>query len=117
MNTDKAYAEKIASEYAPKEARKVAALKRLDSRARRPAYVFAYVFGTAAALLLGVGMCLSMKVIGDGGTAAMAAGVVLGVLGIIGVSLNYPLFRKILESSMKRYSADILSLAKQIAEE
>ena len=117
MNTDKTYAEKIASEYAPKETRKVVALKKLDSRAKRPANIFAYTFGIAMALLLGVGMCLSMKVIGDGGTAAMAAGVVLGVLGIIGVSLNYPLFRKILESSMKRYSADILSLAKQIAEE
>ena len=117
MNTDKTYAEKIASEYAPKETRKIIALKKLDNRAKRPANIFAYTFGVAMALLLGVGMCLSMKVIGDGTAAAMAAGVVLGVLGIIGVSLNYPLFRKILESSMKRYSADILSLAKQIAEE
>ena len=31
MNTDKAYAEKIASEYAPKETRKVVALRKLDT--------------------------------------------------------------------------------------
>ncbi len=36
MNTDKTFAEKIASEYAPKETRKVIALKKLDSRAKRP---------------------------------------------------------------------------------
>ena len=62
MNTDKAYAEKIASEYAPKETRKVVALRKLDSRAKRPAGIFAYTFGTVMALLLGAGMCLSMNV-------------------------------------------------------
>ena len=56
MNTDKAYAEKIASEYAPKETRKVVALRKLDSRAKRPADIFAYALGTVMALLLGVGM-------------------------------------------------------------
>ncbi len=49
MNTDKAYAEKLASEYAPKETRKVVALKKLDSRAKRPANVFAYTFGVVMA--------------------------------------------------------------------
>lgn len=48
MNTDKTYAEKIASEYAPKEARKVVALKKLDSRAKAPARIFAYTSVCAA---------------------------------------------------------------------
>lgn len=117
MNTDKTYAEKIASEYAPKETRKIVALKKLDARAKRPANVFAYTFGVIMALLLGVGMCLSMNVIGDGSTLYMALGVVIGVIGIAGVSLNYPIYSKILENSKKKYSADILSLAGQIAEE
>ena len=60
MNTDKAYAERIASEYAPKRDSKVAALKKLDARARRPAEILAYVLGILSALVLGVGMCLSM---------------------------------------------------------
>ena len=54
MNTDKTYAEKIASEYAPKETRKVVALRKLDNRAKRPANIFAYTFGTVMSLLLGV---------------------------------------------------------------
>ena len=117
MNTDKTYAEKIASEYAPKETRKVVALKKLDSRAKRPANVFAYTFGVAATLLLGVGMCLSMKVIGDGSALFTVLGVVAGVIGIVGVSVNYAICKKILETSKKKYSADIIALANQIAAE
>lgn len=117
MNTDKAYAEKIASEYAPKETRKVVALKKLDSRAKRPANVFAYTFGVMMSLLLGVGMCLSMKVIGDGSTLYTVLGIVVGVIGIIGVSVNYAIYRKLLENSKKKYSSDIIALANQIAAE
>ena len=117
MNTDKAYAEKIASEYAPKETRKVVALKKLDNRAKLPANIFAYTFGTVMALLLGVGMCFSMKVIGNGSTIYMVLGVIVGLVRIAGVSVNYLIFKKIRDKSMNRYAADILALAGQIAEE
>ena len=117
MNTDKTYAEKIASEYAPKETRKVVALKKLDKRAKAPANVFAYTFGIVMALLLGVGMCLSMNVIGGGGTLFMIVGGIIGIIGIAGVSVNYPVYRRILDNSKKKYSADIIALAKEIAEE
>ena len=117
MNTDKAYAEKIASEYAPKETRKVIALKKLDNRAKLPANIFAYTFGVMMSLLLGVGMCLSMKVIGNGSTLYTVLGVVVGVIGIVGVSVNYAIYRKLLDNSKKKYSADIIALANQIAAE
>ncbi len=107
----------IASEYAPKETRKVVALKKLDKRAKAPANVFAYTFGIVMALLLGVGMCLSMNVIGGGGTLFMIVGVIIGIIGIAGVSVNYPIYRRILDNSKKKYSADIIALAKEIAEE
>lgn len=94
MNTDKTYAEKIASEYAPKETRKVVALKKLDNRVKLPANIFAYTFGVVMTLLLGVGMCLSMKVIGDGSTLFTALGVVVGVIGVVGISVNYPIYNK-----------------------
>ncbi len=117
MNTDKAYAEKIASEYAPKEERRVVALKKLDSRAKRPANVFAYTFGVIMTLVLGVGMCLSMKVIGSGSRLFTALGIVVGLIGIAGVSVNYAIYKRLLEHSKKQYSADILALANQIAAE
>lgn len=117
MNTDKTYAERIASEYAPVETRKVVALKKLDHRAKLPANIFAYTFGVVMALLLGTGMCLSMKIIGDGSPLMMGLGVVVGLIGIAGVSVNYTLYSRILSNSKKRYSADIIALANQIADE
>lgn len=117
MNTDKTYAEKIASEYAPKETRKVVALKKLDMRAKLPANIFAYTFGIVMALLLGTGMCLSMNIIGNGSTLFMTLGIIVGIIGIAGVSLNYPIYKKILDNSRNKYAADIIALANQIAEE
>ena len=61
MNTDKIIAEKIASEYAPKTASKVEALKKLDRKARRGAEIFAFTFGIIFTLIFGTGMCLYEK--------------------------------------------------------
>lgn len=69
MNTDKIYAEQLANEYAPKKTSKVVALRKLDAKAKLPATVFTYTLGIVSALVFGVGMCLSMKVIGDGSMA------------------------------------------------
>lgn len=116
MNTDKIYAEQLANEYAPKDTSKVVALRKLDARAKRPAEIFAYSFGVFAALLLGVGMCLSMKVIGSGTTAMFILGVVIGLLGIAGVAVNYPIYKKLLARGKEKYAFEILQLAKEIAE-
>lgn len=66
MNTDKIYAESLAEKYAPKDTSKVVALRKLDARAKLPATIFTYSLGIVSALVAGVGMCLSMKVIGNG---------------------------------------------------
>ena len=83
MNTDKAYAEKIASEYAPKETRKVIALKKLDAKAKMPANVFSYTFGVIMSLVLGVGMCLILKVIGDASIGYVFMAISLAIQGIL----------------------------------
>ncbi len=116
MNTDKIYAESIAKDYAPKDASKVVALKKLDRKAKSKANIFGYTFGVIMTLVLGVGMCLAMGVIGGGTVAMMVLGIVIGVIGIIGVSINYPIYSKLLESGKKQYASDILRLAKEISD-
>jgi len=115
MNTDKIYAESIANQYAPKDTSKVVALRKLDRKAKQPSEIFAYTFGILSSLVLGTGMYLSMGVIGGSGTAAFAAGIILGVVGILGVSLNYPLYKKNRSAGMKKYAGDIMHLAKEIS--
>ncbi len=117
MDTDKIYAESIANEYAVKDTTKVVRLKKLDRQAKLPANIFGYVFGVISSLVLGVGMCLSMKVIGDGSVPMTAVGIAVGVLGIIGVSVNYPIYKRILAKGKAKYGSDIIRLAREISEE
>ncbi|MCM1364486.1 MAG: dihydropteridine reductase [Faecalibacterium sp.] len=117
MNTEKFYAEKIANEYAPKDTSKVVALKKLDRKAKSKANIFAYTFGIIMALVLGVGMCLSMKVIGNGSIHMMIFGITVGVIGIVGVSINYPIYNKLLENGKKKYAFEIMQIVKEISEE
>lgn len=116
MNTDKIYAEQLANEYAPKDASKVIALRKLDRKAKLPATVFTYTLGIIASLLLGVGMCLSMKVIGNGTTAMFVLGIILGIAGLFGIAINYPLHKKMLESGKQKYAFEIMELAKEITD-
>ena len=116
MNTDNLYAESIAKDYAPKDNSKIIALKKLDARAKLPATVFTYTFGIASALVAGMGMCLSMQVIG--GTVSLTVlGIVLGILGFIGCGVNYPLYRKKLEKGKAKYAYEIVELARQISDQ
>lgn len=117
MNTDKIYAESLAEEYAPKDTSKVVALRKLDARAKLPATIFTYSLGIAAALVTGVGMCLSMKVIGDGSSAIMALGIFIGIVGLFGMGINYPLYQKFLKKGKQKYAFEIMQLAKEISEQ
>ena len=115
MNTDKIYAESIAKEYAPKENSKIVALRKLDRKAKRPANIFAYTFGTASSLVAGTGMCLAMQVIG-GILPLTVVGIVIGIIGFTCTAINYPIYKKILEGGKKKYAFEIVELAKEISE-
>ena len=95
MNTDKIYAEQLANEYAPKDTSKVIALRKLDARAKLPATVFTYSFGIISALVLGI---------------------VIGIIGMIGMGVNYPIYKRILANGKKKYAFEIMELAKEISE-
>ena len=116
MNTDKIYAEQLANEYAPKDTSKVIALRKLDARAKLPATVFTYTIGIIAALVFGTGMCLAMGQIGSGTTGSFVLGILIGIVGMIGMGVNYPIYKRILENGKKKYAFEIMELAKEISE-
>ena len=113
MNTDKIYAEQLANEYAPKDTSKVVALRKLDAKAKLPATVFTYTFGIVAALIFGIGMCLAIGQIGSGTMVSFVAGI---VVGIIGMGVNYPIYKKLLANGKQKYAFEIMELAKEISE-
>ncbi len=112
MNTDKILAEAIAKDYAPKDNSKIVALKKLDNRAKLPATIFTYACGIISALVFGTGMCLSMQVIGN----SMMLGILIGIIGLIGCGVNYPIYKKILENGKSKYAYEIVHLAREIAD-
>lgn len=117
MNTDKIYAEQLANEYAPKDTSKVIALRKLDARAKLPATIFTYSFGIISSLVLGAGMCLTMGQIGSGSTGSFVLGIVIGIAGLIGIGVNYPIYKRILENGKKKYAFEIMELSKEISEQ
>ena len=112
MNTDKIYAESIAKEYAPKDKSKLIALRKLDAKAKLPATIFTYTLGIVSALVFGTGMCLAMQVIGNN----MMLGVIIGIIGMLGCGINYPIYTKLLERGKKKYAYEIVELAREISE-
>ena len=115
MNTDKIYAESIAKEYAPKDSSKIVALRKLDRKAKLPATIFTYTWGIIFALVFGTGMCRGMQVIGSG-IADMVIGIIIGIIGMIGCGVNYPIYKKMLENGKKKYAYEIVELAREISE-
>lgn len=103
--------EKIRSSYTPREITKFDVLKELDRKAKRPAQIFAYVFGSISALVLGTGMSLAMKVIGSALSYVMPLCIGVGLLGILLVSINYPIYKKILKSRKDKYANQIFELS------
>ena len=112
MNTDKILAESIAKDYAPKESSKLVALKKLDNKAKLPATIFTYSCGIVSALIFGTGMCMAMAEIGGG----MVMGILIGIIGMIGCGVNYPIYKKMLEKGKAKYAYEIVQLAREIAD-
>ena len=112
MNTDKIIAESIAKDYAQKESSKLVALKKLDNKAKLPATIFTYSWGIVSALVFGTGMCLAMEVIGS----SMVLGIIIGIVGMIGCGINYPIYKKMLEKDKAKYAYEIVQLAREISD-
>lgn len=62
--------------------------------------IFSYIFGVIATLILGGGMCLVMLI--ENSIPALVGGIVLGVVGIALCSVNYLIYKKIVEKKTKQ---------------
>ena len=116
-NDQQFMAQKIRTQYMEKTPSELDALRDLDSKVKRPANVFAYTFGSISAVIMGAGMSLVMTPIAEqfGLTFdPMIPGIVIGVVGMILAIVNYPIYKGILGSRKKKFSAKIIELSNQI---
>ena len=103
--------EKIRSKYLPKEETKMEKLIKLDKKAEQPGQIASIAVGTIGALLLGAGMscCLVWT------EQLLAAGIVVGILGMIMVGTSYPMYKKITTKKRAQYAEQILALTNELA--
>ncbi|MBQ4053292.1 MAG: dihydropteridine reductase [Clostridia bacterium] len=99
--------QRIRASYTEKEMSKLDELKALDKKVKRPAQIFAYVYGSLSSLVLGTGMCFAMKVIGN----SMGLGIGVGLVGIALTLTTYPIFKAILKSRKNKYAKQIFELS------
>ncbi|MCM1397883.1 MAG: dihydropteridine reductase [Clostridium sp.] len=108
--------QKIRTQYMEKENSQLDELKKLDGKVKKPANVFAYIFGIFAAIIMGSGMSLVMTDIGAtiGIDSPMAPGIVIGVVGMLMAIVNYPIYKNMLASRRRKYADEIIALSDKI---
>ena len=116
VNEQKNFAEKIRRRYTEKAQTDLDTLKALDAKVKRPANVFACVFGCLSAVIMGAGMSLVMTDIAEavGIQAPMPWGIVIGIVGMLMAVLNYPIYKRILGSRRRKHADKIIALSNKI---
>lgn len=111
--------QKIRSQYTEKQHTQLEELKALDKKVKKPANVFAYIYGSLGAIVMGAGMSLVMTDLGTtlGIANAMVPGIAVGVIGLALVLTTYPLYKKLLTSRKKKYAPQILAVSEKLLEE
>ena len=130
-NDQQFMAQKIRTQYMEKQPSELDTLRALDAKVKRPANVFAYVFGSVSAIIMGAGMSLVMTPIAEqinlmsilkpvidqmGITfdPIMPLGIAIGVIGLALAAVNYPIYKGILNARKKKYSAQIIDLSSKL---
>ena len=108
--------QKIRTQYTEKQHTELDELKALDAKVKKPANVFAYIYGSVSAIIMGAGMSLVMTDIGAtiGLYDAMLPGIAIGLAGMVLALTTYPIYKKILGSRKKKYAPKILTLSEKL---
>lgn len=108
--------QKIRTQYTEKAHTELDELKKLDKKVKQPVNIFAYTFGSLAALIMGAGMSLVMTDIGStlGIAQPMLSGIVIGVVGMVMAIVNYPIYQHLLSGRRKQYASRIIALSDKI---
>lgn len=109
---------KIREKYQPQEENDMSRLRKLDAKVTRKATSISLATGIMGILILGSGMSFIMtdlgKVFGIQGIAAMATGIVIGLPGIVMVSVAYPLYCKVLKKEREKAAPEILKITEAL---
>ena len=109
---------KIRQKYVPKEVDRMEQLRKLDAGVTRKAVAISLVAGIIGALVLGFGMSLIMTDVGETlglyGKIQVVLGVVIGMIGVVLVSVAYPIYNRIARKERERIAPEIIRLIDEL---
>ena len=108
--------QKIRTQYTEEKHTQLEELKKLDRKVKRPANLFAWLYGSLGAVIMGAGMSLVMTELAAtlGLADGMLPGILIGTAGLVIVLTTYPIYKKLLCGRKKKYAAQILSLSEKL---
>ncbi|MBQ8315777.1 MAG: hypothetical protein IJX95_08570 [Lachnospiraceae bacterium] len=101
---------RIRSKYEAPQEDKMAYLRRLDESATRKGTIVSIVLGVIGTLVLGVGMCCILV----WQNTWFLLGIVIGLLGIVGLSAAYPVFMQITKKEREKIAPEILRITEEL---
>ena len=108
--------EEIRKKYLPQSESKLDELKRLDGYVQNSGVLESLCVGISSSLIFGLGMCLTMQVIGNGAWM-IALGVLFGIVGMVGMLAAYPVYRSVFSKTKTKYTPKILELIEELSNE
>lgn len=102
--------QRIRRRYVPHEEDKMETLRRLDASVTRKGTMASLVIGILSALVLGVGMCCCMV----WGGVWFVPGIIIGIAGIAGVAVAYPVYNRITAREREKIAPEIIRLTDEL---
>ena len=100
---------KIREKYLPKEADKMEQLRRLDKSVTEKGTTLSLIIGIVGTLVMGTGMSMCMV-----WTELFIPGVIVGVIGIAGVLLAYPIYSYVTRKEREKIASEIIRLTDEL---
>ncbi len=102
---------RLREKYSPKDEReqKLQRLRSLDASVGRKATTVSIILGVIGTLVLGIGMCCCLV-----WTELFLVGIPVGLAGIAGIALAYPVYKRTEEKERLRVAPEILRLTDEL---
>lgn len=111
---------RIRKKYAEDSARtdesSIERLRRLDASVTKKGTTVSLIVGTLGSILMGSGMSLVMTDLGTllPGMLSLFIGIAVGVVGIVGVALAYPIYKAITKKERERIAPEVLRISEEL---
>lgn len=111
---------RIRKKYAEDSARtdesSIERLRRLDASVTKKGTTVSLIVGTLGSILMGSGMSLVMTDLGAllPGLLSLFIGIAVGVVGIVGVALAYPIYKAITKKERERIAPEVLRITEEL---